>query len=290
MIKEPEMKEYNPQVLEEKIEKFWKENDIYNKVKKARETGPDYYFLDGPPYVSGAIHLGTAWNKIVKDMVIRFRSMQGYNVRRQPGFDMHGLPIEVKVEQALGLKYKKEIEEKVGVENFIKKCREFALTNLKIMTEQFKMLGVWMDWENPYMTIKNEYIESAWFTLKKAWKKGLLEKDQRVLHWCPRCETALAEHEVRGEYKIREDPSIYVKFPVEGRENEYVLIWTTTPWTLPANLAVTVHPEYDYVKIRVNLEDREEYWIIAKALVDKVLEEVGMKGEVIKEYKGKDLE
>lgn len=290
MIKEPEMREYNPQALEEKIETFWKENDIYNKVKKARETGPDYYFLDGPPYVSGAIHLGTAWNKIIKDMVIRFRTMQGYNVRRQPGFDMHGLPIEVKVEQALGLKYKKDIEEKVGVENFIKKCREFALTNLKIMTEQFKMLGVWMDWDNPYMTIKNEYIESAWFTLKKAWEKGLLEKDQRVLHWCPRCETALAEHEVRGEYKIREDPSIYVKFPVEGKENEYLLIWTTTPWTLPANLAVTVHPEYEYAKVRVLLDGKEEYWIIARALVERVLDEVNAKGEIVEEFKGEDLE
>ncbi|MDN5320034.1 MAG: isoleucyl-tRNA synthetase [Thermococcaceae archaeon] len=290
MIKEPEMREYNPQVLEEKIEAFWKENDVYNKVKKARENGPDYYFLDGPPYVSGAIHLGTAWNKIIKDMVIRFRTMQGYNVRRQPGFDMHGLPIEVKVEQALGLKYKKDIEEKVGVENFIKKCKEFALTNLKIMTEQFKMLGVWMDWDNPYMTIKNEYIESAWFTLKKAWEKGLLEKDQRVLHWCPRCETALAEHEVRGEYKIREDPSIYVKFPVEGKENEYLLIWTTTPWTLPANLAVTVHPEYEYAKVRVSFDGKEEYWIIAKALVERVLHEAGVKGEIVEEFKGEELE
>ena len=290
MIKEPEMREYNPQALEEKIERFWKENDIYNKVKKARENGPDYYFLDGPPYVSGAIHLGTAWNKIIKDMVIRFRTMQGYNVKRQPGFDMHGLPIEVKVEQALGLKYKKDIEEKVGVESFIKKCREFALTNLKIMTEQFKMLGVWMDWDNPYMTIKNEYIESAWFTLKKAWEKGLLEKDQRVLHWCPRCETALAEHEVRGEYKIREDPSIYVKFPVEGKENEYLLIWTTTPWTLPANLAVTVHPEYEYAKVRVFFNGKEEYWVIAKALVNKVLNEVRVKGEIVEELRGEELE
>ena len=290
MIKEPEMREYNPQILEEKIERFWKENNIYNKVKKARENGPEYYFLDGPPYVSGAIHLGTAWNKIIKDMVIRFRTMQGYNVRRQPGFDMHGLPIEVKVEQALGLKYKKDIEEKVGVENFIKKCREFALNNLKIMTEQFKMLGVWMDWDNPYMTIKNEYIESAWFTLKRAWEKGLLEKDQRVLHWCPRCETALAEHEVRGEYKIREDPSIYVKFPVEGKENEYLLIWTTTPWTLPANLAVTVHPEYEYAKVRVFFDGKEEYWIIAKALVEKVLNEVHAKGEIVEELRGEELE
>ncbi|AHF79437.1 isoleucine--tRNA ligase [Thermococcus paralvinellae] len=290
MIREPEFREYNAQLLEEKMEKFWAENNIYEKVKQSRANGPKYYFLDGPPYVSGAIHLGTAWNKIIKDMIIRFRTMQGYNVRRQPGFDMHGLPIEVKVEQALGLKIKKDIEEKIGVDNFIKKCREFALKNLKIMTEQFKMLGVWMDWDNPYMTIKNEYIESAWFTLKKAWEKGLLEKDMRVLHWCPRCETALAEHEVRGEYKIREDPSIYVKFPLEGKENEYLLIWTTTPWTLPANLAVVAHPEYDYVKVKVELDGKEEYWYLAKALVDKVLEEIGVKGEIVEEFKGKDLE
>ncbi|MCD6559532.1 MAG: isoleucine--tRNA ligase [Palaeococcus sp.] len=286
MIKEPEMKEYNPQVLEEKIEKFWKENDAQRKVKELRKNSKAYYFLDGPPYVSGAIHLGTAWNKIIKDMVIRFRTMQGYNVRRQPGFDMHGLPIEVKVEQALGLKIKKDIEETIGVDSFIKKCKEFALKNLKVMTEQFRMLGVWMDWDDPYMTIKNEYIEAAWWTLRRAWEKGLLEKDQRVLHWCPRCETALAEHEVRGEYKIRKDPSIYVKFKVEGKENEYLLIWTTTPWTLPANLAVAVNEEYDYAKVKVG----EEYWIVAKALVEKVLDEAGAEGEVVEEFKGKELE
>jgi isoleucyl-tRNA synthetase len=290
MIKEPEMREYNAQKLEERIEDFWKQSDTPKKVKTLRENGPKYYFLDGPPYVSGAIHLGTAWNKIIKDMVIRFRTMQGYNVRRQPGYDMHGLPIEVKVEQALGLKIKKDIEEKIGVDEFIKKCKEFALKNLKTMTEQFKMLGVWMDWENPYMTIKNEYIEAAWWTLKRAWEKGLLEKDLRVLHWCPRCETALAEHEVRGEYKIREDPSIYVKFPIEGKENEYLLIWTTTPWTLPANLAVAAHPEYDYVKVKVEWEGKKEYWFLAKRLMDKVLGEIGVKGEIVEEFKGEQLE
>jgi len=290
MIKEPEFREYNPGKLEEKIERFWKENGTYEKVKASRQNGPKYYFLDGPPYVSGAIHLGTAWNKIIKDMIIRFRTMQGYNVRRQPGFDMHGLPIEVKVEQALGLRVKKDIETEIGVENFIKKCKEFALNNLKVMTEQFKMLGVWMDWDSPYMTIKNEYIESGWFTLKRAWEKGLLEKDKRVLHWCPRCETALAEHEVRGEYKIRKDPSIYVKFPVEGKESEYLLIWTTTPWTLPANLAVAVHPEYEYAKVKVETESGEEYWIIAKALVERVLNEVGVRGEIVETFKGEELE
>ncbi|WP_461864595.1 isoleucine--tRNA ligase [Thermococcus sp.] len=290
MIREPEFREYDAGKVEEKVERFWRENDIYSKVRESRKNGPKYYFLDGPPYVSGAIHLGTAWNKIIKDMVIRFRTMQGYNVRRQPGFDMHGLPIEVKVEQALGLKIKKDIEEKIGVDEFIKKCKEFALNNLKVMTEQFKMLGVWMDWDSPYMTIKNEYIESAWFTLKRAWEKGLLEKDKRVLHWCPRCETALAEHEVRGEYKIRKDPSIYVKFPVEGKDREYLLIWTTTPWTLPANLAVTVHPEYEYARVRVETESGEEHWIIAEALVDRVLADVGVKGEIVETFKGEELE
>ncbi|ASJ10274.1 isoleucine--tRNA ligase [Thermococcus sp. P6] len=289
MIKGPEFREYSPGKLEEKVERFWAENNVYEKVKKSRAEGPKYYFLDGPPYVSGAIHLGTAWNKIIKDMIIRFRTMQGYNVRRQPGFDMHGLPIEVKVEQALGLRIKKDIERTIGVDNFIKKCKEFALNNLKTMTEQFRMLGVWMDWDNPYMTIKNEYVESGWFTLKRAWEKGLLEKDKRVLHWCPRCETALAEHEVRGEYKLRKDPSVYVKFPIEGKEREYLLVWTTTPWTLPANLAITVHPEYDYAKVRVRGEEGEEYWIIAKALVERVLNEVGVEGEVVEEFRGEEL-
>jgi len=281
-------KVYNPLSLEEKIMAFWHNNKIYEKVKSLRANGKKFYFLDGPPYVTGYIHLGTAWNKTLKDVYLRYYRMLGYNVRDQPGWDMHGLPIEVLVEKELNLKHKGEIEEKIGVERFIKECKKFALKNLKIMENQFKRLGVWMDWEKPYRTIDREYMESEWWTFKRAWERGLLEKDYRVVHWCPRCQTALAEHEI--EYKILEDPSIYVKFPVKNRENEYVLIWTTTPWTLPANLAVMVHPDYDYVKIRVLVNGREEYYWVAKGRLEGFLNEVGLKNvEVVEKVKGEEL-
>ncbi|GAH10153.1 unnamed protein product, partial [marine sediment metagenome] len=146
---------------------------------------------------------------------------------------------------------KKEIEQRVGVEKFIQQCKQWALDHISLMTEQFKCLGVWMDWDNPYVTFTNDYIESAWWTLRRAYKRGLMRKDLRVIHWCPRCETALAEHEVRGEYYDVQDPSLFARFKLRDRPNEYLLIWTTTPWTLPADMAVCVHPEYAYAKVAV---------------------------------------
>lgn len=281
-------KVYNPSKVEEQILKFWQENKTYEKVKKMRENGKPYFFLDGPPYVTGYIHLGTAWNKTLKDLYIRHLRMKGYNVRDQPGWDMHGLPIEVLVEQKLGIKHKKEIETKIGMKRFLDECKKFALENLKIMEGQFKRLGVWMDWENPYRTINPEYMESEWWTIKQAWEKGLIEKDYRVVHWCPRCETALADHEI--EYKELTDPSIYVKFPVKGKENEYVLVWTTTPWTLPANLAVMVHPEYDYVKIKVETNGKTEYYWLAEARVEAVKKEAKLENvEIVEKVKGSEL-
>ncbi|MBU2565881.1 MAG: class I tRNA ligase family protein, partial [Candidatus Thermoplasmatota archaeon] len=229
MIRQAE-KRYVPKSLEKDIQDFWESEKIYEKTKKLRSNGEDYYFIDGPPYTSGSIHLGTAWNKILKDFVIRYRRMNNYNVRDQPGFDMHGLPIEVQVEKELGIKNKKEIED-YGVENFVSKCKEFALNHQKKMTEQFKALGVWMDWDNPYLTITDNYILSAWWTLKKAYDRKMLVQSERVLGWCPRCETALAEAEI--EYWDEEDYSIYVKFKIKDK-NEYLVIWTTTPWTLPS--------------------------------------------------------
>ncbi|MEM3341764.1 MAG: isoleucine--tRNA ligase [Thermoplasmata archaeon] len=249
-------KKYIPLELEAKIQKMWDEGGIYFKVKKHRENGKRWNFCDGPPYTTGSIHIGTAWNKIIKDTVIRYRRMLGHNVRDQPGYDMHGLPIEVKVEQKLGIQNKKEIES-MGIARFIHECREYALNNLRVMTSQFKEMGVWMDWDNPYMTIKNDYIESAWWTCKCAYEKGLLEKKERVLTWCPRCQTALAEAEI--EYTDREDPSIYVRFPVKDTPNEYLAIWTTTPWTLPANKAVSVHPDYVYARVRIG---SDSYWVV----------------------------
>ena len=275
-------KSYNPHTVEDKIQNFWESHGIYQKTNKMRENKPKYSFLDGPPYCSGRIHLGTAWNKIIKDTYLRFKSMNGFSIRRQAGWDTHGLPIEHKVEGILGIKSKKEIETTIGIDNFVKKCKEFALENKDIMTQQFKRLGVWMDWDNPYVTFDTKYMESCWWTLKKAHEKDLLVNDLRVITWCPRCETALALAEI--DYENKEDPSIYVKFPLSNAENEYILVWTTTPWTLPANMAVTVHPDFDYVYVEVD----GEIYLMAEALVDTLFGEDDYK--IVKTVNGSDLE
>jgi len=281
------VKVYDPKKSEAEIKQWWEAAEIYEKVKQLRANKKPWYFLDGPPYASGSIHLGTAWNKIIKDAILRYRTMNGYNVKRQPGWDCHGLPIEVKVEEKLGIRTKKDIECRIGVENFITSCKRWAMEHVALMTEQFKKLGVWMDWDNPYITFKNEYIEAAWWTLKRAYEKGLLERSLRVIHWCPRCETALAEHEVRGEYYDVKDPSLYARFRLREHPSEYVLIWTTTPWTLPANLAVCVHPEYNYAKI----EFGGETYILAEALAENVMKELGVENwRTVEILPGKSLE
>lgn len=275
---------YSPRDVENVIRKFWEDNRIY---EKARDRGEKpFFFVDGPPYTTGRIHLGTAWNKVIKDTILRYRRLCGYRVTDKPGWDMHGLPIEVKVEQELGFRTKKDIEE-FGIDSFIQKCMNYALQNRDAMTEQFRMLGVWMDWENPYMTIKADYINAAWWTIKKAHEKGLLERKKMVVNWCPRCETALADAEV--EYWEEEDPSIYVKFPVKG-DNAYIVIWTTTPWTLPANMAVAVHPALEYAIIKAMKDGKIEYLIIAKELAENVLKKGGYEmWEIIETHLGEDL-
>ncbi len=284
---QPVPKRYNAKRSEEEIQSWWKTNDTYKKVKERHAEGPDWYFLDGPPYASGAIHLGTAWNKIIKDTILRYRTMRGLNVRRQPGWDCHGLPIEVKVEEKLGVRSKKDIEQTIGIERFIEECRRWAAKHVELMGKQFERLGVWMDWDEPYLTITNNYIESAWWTLKRAHEKGLMRKDLRVIQWCPRCETALAEHEVRGEYRDVRDPSLFARFKLIYTTNEYLLVWTTTPWTIPANLAVCVHPEFNYAKVAVG----NDTYILAEALVSKVMGELGIINyRVVDLTKGKELE
>jgi isoleucyl-tRNA synthetase len=277
---------YNAGDIEEKVQKFWDETQIYQHTKDLRKDYPKFSFLDGPPYCSGRIHLGTAWNKTIKDSFLRFKSMSGFNVRRQAGWDTHGLPIEHKVEGLLGLKSKKEIENRIGIENFVNKCKEFAIENQALMTQQFEKMGVWMDWDDPYVTYDTKYMESCWWTLKKAHEKELLVKDLRVITWCPRCETALAMAEI--DYENKQDPSIYVKFPLKGTENQYVLVWTTTPWTLPANLAVCVHPDYDYAYVKVEKEGTEEIYLMAEALVESTFPEQDY--EIIKKVQGNALE
>lgn len=269
-IKEAE-KSYDYKKIEEKIQNFWNNEDVFFKVDKLRENGPMYSFLDGPPYCSGKIHLGTAWNKVIKDSFLRFKSMNGFSLRRQAGWDMHGLPIEHKVEELMNIKSKQEIENKIGIANFIDKCKKFAIENKEAMTKQFENLGVWMDWKEPYMTLDPKYMESSWWTLKKAHEKDLLINDLRVISWCPSCETALAAAEI--DYEEKEDPSIYVKFPVLEpilkKENlkEYFLVWTTTPWTLPSNLAVCVNTDFNYAFVKKD----DEILILAENLLETVL-------------------
>ncbi len=278
--------------LEKKMQSFWKDNKIYTKTNKLRETQPKYSFLDGPPYCSGKIHLGTAWNKVIKDSYLRYMSMTGHSIRRQAGWDTHGLPIEHKVEELLNIKSKQEIEEKYGIDNFVDQCKKFAVENKNVMTKQFENLGIWMDWDKPYVTYDNDYMESCWWTLQQAHKKNLLVQDKRVITWCPHCETALAMAEI--DYGEQEDPSIYLKFQLKDQESEeyttYVLIWTTTPWTIPANLAVSVHPDFDYAYVKILNPETEKYevFIVAEELIKSVFgdEEV----EIIKTVKGDQLE
>ncbi len=261
--------QYDPETIEKKTHEFWDETDAYAKVREQRKGAKKFFFVDGPPYTTGHIHLGTAWNKILKDSILRYRSMNGYDMIDRAGWDMHGLPIEVKVEEALGFTSKKDIEA-YGVENFIAKCKEFALKQKDNMTGQFKNLGAWLNWEDPYMTLRDEYIEAAWWTLKRAYEKDLLEQGKRVVNWCPRCETAIADSEV--EYADRTDPSIFVKFKVKDEEDTFIIIWTTTPWTIPSNIAVAVHPEFEYSKVKAVASDgKEEVLIIASELVDNIL-------------------
>jgi len=292
------MKQLNLPKLEEKIQKYWEEKNIFQRLCEMRKPGKKYYFCQGPPFTTGHAHVGHAWNHTIKDLIIRYKTMQGYDVFRRAGWDMHGLPIEVKVEQeVLKSKNKREIEE-YGIDNFIRECKKFAIQNMHAMTEQIKRLGIWLDWDDPYMTIDKRYMEGVWFGIKKAHDQNLLYADKRVIHWCPRCETAMAGYEVRDEYRDVTDPSIFVKAKIlndNESNNEFILIWTTTPWTLPANVAVAVHPEYDYVKVKVKVENENEIseiLILAKELIN-VIEKVysnEKEYEILDKLKGRELE
>ena len=243
---EDKPQKYDPIKLEPEMLKFWEEKKIYQKAKSAGKGKQKFYFLDGPPYTSGKIHLGTAWNKPLKDMVLRYKRMKGFDVWDRAGYDMHGLPVELKVEEKVGIKFKEEIPG-YGVAKFVEQCREFALSNLKIMNEDFRRLGVWMDFEDPYMSITSEFIEGEWWLIKKARENKRLYQGLKSMHWCSHCATSLAKHEL--EYENVEDDSIFVKFQVKGKKDEYLIVWTTTPWTIAFNLGVMVHPDFEYLKI-----------------------------------------
>jgi isoleucyl-tRNA synthetase len=267
---------------EEEIISFWKEKGI---PQKAAEQGEKpFYMMDGPPYASGHIHMGTALNKIVKDVAIRSRRMQGFMVRAQPGYDTHGVPIELQIEKRLGIKNKKEIE-KYGVDRFVDECRKFATQYIETMNTEFLDLGIWMDWENPYLTLSNEYIEGIWWTFKRADEQGMLYLGNYPVHVCSRCETAVAYNEI--EYHKQADTAIYVKFPVEGEKGRFLIIWTTTPWTLPGNTGVMVHPDFEYAEVRLS---NNEIWIIAKERVEELMGAIEAGFSVERTFRGKELE
>ncbi|MGZ0745818.1 isoleucine--tRNA ligase [Haloparvum sp. AD34] len=261
--------QYTPESVESTVEGYWDEHDAYEATKEAHADDPPFFFVDGPPYTSGQMHLGTAWNKTLKDAVIRYKRMTGHRVTDRPGYDMHGLPIEVKVEEELGFESKQDIED-YGMEAFIEECKEFAETNRVAMDEDFKSIGTWMDWDDPYRTIDPEYMESAWWAFSQVAERGLVEQGKRSISQCPRCETGLANNEV--EYEDVEDPSIYVKFPLADREGSLV-IWTTTPWTIPANTFVAVDEDLTYNAVRAEQDGEEEVLYVAEECVEDVLKE-----------------
>ncbi|WP_267164062.1 isoleucine--tRNA ligase [Halovenus salina] len=279
--------QYDPDAVENRVFDHWDAVDAYERTREHRADEEPYYFLDGPPYTSGSAHMGHALNKSLKDCYIRFKRMQGHDVYDRPGYDMHGLPIETKVEEELDFENKKDIEN-YGVDNFVDDCREFAQDSLEQLTEDFKSMGVWMDWEDPYRTIDPEYMEAAWWGFAEANDRGLVEQGQRSITQCPRCETAIANNEV--EYEDVHDPSIYVKFDLSEREGSLV-IWTTTPWTIPANTFVAVDGELTYQAVRASTPDgTEEVLWVAEACVEEVIEQGGYEDyEIVEEATGEEM-
>jgi len=270
---------------EKKVKEFWKKEGIALKARtKHAGKGKKYYFMDGPPYATGHIHMGTALNKILKDVALRSRRMQGFDVFDRPGYDTHGLPIENRVEKKLGFKEKQEIE-RFGVAKFVEECREYATQFIGAMNSEFEDLGVWMDWENPYLTLTNDYIEAIWWTFKKAQEKGLLYLGKYSVHVCPHCGTAVAYNEI--EYIKQTDESVYVKFPAKGLEKTFFVIWTTTPWTLPANTGIMVHPKFPYAFVKMS---NGETWIVAEEKVQELMDVIEAGYTIKKKVPGKELE
>ncbi|MDD5331810.1 MAG: isoleucine--tRNA ligase [Candidatus Nanoarchaeia archaeon] len=255
---------YDHKKVEETVLQYWQDNQIYENLKKKLKGKKKFYFLDGPPYTSGRLHIGHAWNYSLKDQILRYKRMTGFDVWDRAGYDMHGLPTENKVQKELKFEDKKQIE-KYGIDKFVKKCKEFAVKNMNQMNKDQKRFGAWLDFDNAYQPIKNEYMESEWWLIKQAHDKKRLYKGNKVMTWCHSCETGLAKHEL--EYYEVEDDSIFVKFQVEGKKNEFLVVWTTTPWTIPFNLGVMVNPELDYVKVKV----KNETWILSKGLANIVV-------------------
>ena len=276
--------------MEHKVAENWKEKDIIKKNFDMNEGKRYFTFYDGPPTANGKPHVGHIETRVMKDIIPRYKVMKGYKVIRKAGWDTHGLPVELEIEKSLGISGKEQIEE-YGVEKFVKKCKESVFTYVHMWEEMTNKVGYWVDMENPYVTYHNNYIESVWWALKQMWEKGLLYEGHKVMPYCPRCGTALSSHEVAQGYKDVKDLTCIAKFKVVGKENTYILAWTTTPWTLPSNLALCVNKSYEYAEIKANIgtddEPKYENYILAKDLIETVLKETPY--EIIKTFKGEEL-
>ena len=267
---------------EKETEQFWKENHIFEKSMDSRREGPNYMFYDGPPTANGKPHIGHVLTRTIKDMIPRYRTMKGYEVPRKAGWDTHGLPVELEVEKLLGLDGKEQIEE-YGLAPFIDKCKE-SVWKYKGMWEDFSnTVGFWADMDDPYVTYDDNFIESEWWALKQIWEKGLLYKGFKIVPYCPRCGTPLSSHEVAQGYKDVKERSAIAKFRVKDEENAFILAWTTTPWTLPSNVALCVNPDETYVKVR---SANGETYYLAEALTSVLKEEF----TVLETFAGKELE
>lgn len=261
---------------------YWNKNNVFKKSLENRKGNEVYTFYDGPPTANGKPHIGHVLTRVIKDVELRYRTMKGFDVLKKAGWDTHGLPVELEVEKALGLDGKEQIE-KYGLEHFIQECKK-SVWKYKGMWEDFSdIVGFWCDMENPYVTYDNTYIESEWWALKQIWEKGLLYKGHKIVPYCPRCGTPLSSHEVAQGYKDVKERSAIARFKIKDTDNEYFLAWTTTPWTLPSNVALCVNPDENYVKVKF-----ENYiYIMAEALVQTVLDE---EAQILETYKGKELE
>lgn len=267
--------------MEKDVMKLWEERDVIKKSFDSNKDGEYFTFYDGPPTANGKPHVGHILTRVMKDIIPRYKVMRGYKVLRKAGWDTHGLPVELEIEKKLGISGKPQIEE-YGVEKFVKECKESVFTYVSKWEEMTKQIGFWVDMENPYVTYHDNYIESVWWALKQMWDKDLLYKGHKVIPYCSRCGTALSSHEVAQGYKDVKEATAFVKFKVKGEENKYILAWTTTPWTLPSNMALTINKAYTYVEVLNN----GETYIVAKDLASKVIEG---DYEIVKEFKGEEL-
>ena len=268
---------------EQEVLQFWKDNNVFEESIKAREGGPVFTFYDGPPTANGKPHIGHILTRTIKDIIPRYKTMKGYKVLRKAGWDTHGLPVELEVEKALGISGKPQIED-YGVEPFIKKCKDSVWTYTSLWKKMSDRVGYWVDMDNPYVTYDNNYIESVWWSLRQIWDKDLIYKGHKIVPYCPRCGTSLSSHEVAQGYKDIKDITATCRFKVVGEDNTYFLAWTTTPWTLPSNVALCVNPENEYVKVKFE----GDFYYLAAALVEANFGS-DAEVEIVEKFVGKDL-